>query len=486
MVDKNGEDDDYYINYDEEDEIEHIEQADPHDPIFHQLCEPLIDGIKIQYIHHVLHLKILFNDEVLKFTLNVDTLEVSSEVSTFVTVMLKKMILKLYKQFIQPFTYRKNIKQNLYKLYGLTDSKTSSMDLIYQHAFIDPVFKFQEIRTYDHVLIKKLIRSIESGTNSILPDTISVLLDFPEFFNRSLLELVPEQLFLHGLNFICKNLKAFCPQCNNYLPYALDTFVPCNQEICRYQHSNIALEQNLLDLLKKKQDTVEIIFTMFFNCINSTRMEMNFPTHLKLPTDDPKAILKLFEGIPALSVMLRFKCDHDLRHHLGMELYLLVIWILTSFNLEKESDTILFPKLSEDTCLYRVCQLNVDKIKTFEEIRKNCIERKDLPIIVHHGSKPDCWFNILSNGLQNLSGTKFMTTGSAYGNGIYVSSDVSTARGYSTAFRQDWIHSSRKISNKSLILHLLLLNPKSFDKGSCIYVVPDPDNLLITHISCGN
>lgn len=47
-----------------------------------------------------------------------------------------------------------------------------------------------------------------------------------------------------------------------------------------------------------------------------------------------------------------------------------------------------------------------------------------------HGSGIENWHSILRQGLLNCSGTKLMTTGQAYGPGIYLAPDSSTSMGY--------------------------------------------------------
>ncbi|CAN0169584.1 unnamed protein product, partial [Hapterophycus canaliculatus] len=47
-----------------------------------------------------------------------------------------------------------------------------------------------------------------------------------------------------------------------------------------------------------------------------------------------------------------------------------------------------------------------------------------------HGSKSENWHGILHMGLRNMSGTKFMTAGAAYGHGIYMANQLSVSLHY--------------------------------------------------------
>eukprot|EP00903_Cladosiphon_okamuranus_P021150 g19426.t1 len=47
-----------------------------------------------------------------------------------------------------------------------------------------------------------------------------------------------------------------------------------------------------------------------------------------------------------------------------------------------------------------------------------------------HGSKPNNWHGILHMGLRNMSGTKYMSTGQAYGSGIYMADQLQVSLTY--------------------------------------------------------
>ena len=90
---------------------------------------------------------------------------------------------------------------------------------------------------------------------------------------------------------------------------------------------------------------------------------------------------------------------------------------------------------------------------------------------LYHGSPFYCWYSIIKNGLKVMSGTEFMTTGAAYGNGIYLSDHSYTSHGYA---RQT------PPFNYSMIgLFQVTENPVTYLKGSTIYVVPTEKILIL-------
>ena len=56
-----------------------------------------------------------------------------------------------------------------------------------------------------------------------------------------------------------------------------------------------------------------------------------------------------------------------------------------------------------------------------------------------HGSAAENWYSILRNGLRSMSNTTYMSTGAAYGEGIYFSGNISTSFQYAkTAVSLSW------------------------------------------------
>ncbi len=65
------------------------------------------------------------------------------------------------------------------------------------------------------------------------------------------------------------------------------------------------------------------------------------------------------------------------------------------------------------------------KEKAFQEYKK-----QKGSIYCWHGSALQNWHNVLRIGLKNMSNTKYMTAGAAYGPGIYMAKEAATSMGY--------------------------------------------------------
>jgi hypothetical protein len=84
-----------------------------------------------------------------------------------------------------------------------------------------------------------------------------------------------------------------------------------------------------------------------------------------------------------------------------------------------------------------------------------------------HGSPLGNWHSILRSGIKNMSGTRFMTTGQAYGPGVYATNDIRIASGYGISTSGSYY----------VAVIELLVDPVQFLKTPGIYVIPD-DTIL--------
>jgi len=95
-----------------------------------------------------------------------------------------------------------------------------------------------------------------------------------------------------------------------------------------------------------------------------------------------------------------------------------------------------------------------------------------------HGSSFANWHSILRVGLKNFSNTEYMSTGAAYGAGIYMSPSSSTSLGYARS-QAGW---PKSIFNKSTNTYLqCLCLCEVIDAGykaNPHYVVPDEDHVM--------
>ena len=141
----------------------------------------------------------------------------------------------------------------------------------------------------------------------------------------------------------------------------------------------------------------------------------------------------------------------------------LILWIITNYHLEGNTENTGNTEYTENA--YKYITMNFDHMTRFNDSFK---KHKTL-IRLYHGTKPNRLNSILLNGLLTLSKTKYMTSGNAYGDGIYLG-DLNKAKTYSHAFTNDRPHTIKSLIGLRPILEVGLVNSKKY-KHADIYVV---------------
>ncbi|KAG0555660.1 hypothetical protein M758_12G190100 [Ceratodon purpureus] len=90
-----------------------------------------------------------------------------------------------------------------------------------------------------------------------------------------------------------------------------------------------------------------------------------------------------------------------------------------------------------------------------------------------HGSPAENWYSILRNGLRSMSNTGYMSTGAAYGEGIYLATDLATSMGYARATSASWTKGKLKDGFQCVaICEVINGSPRANPRSSNILVVP--------------
>jgi ubiquitin-protein ligase len=137
-------------------------------------------------------------------------------------------------------------------------------------------------------------------------------------------------------------------------------------------------------------------------------------------------------------------------------------------------------------------QASLPGVKIIEDVyRSSCnaysleyqtdLHNQDNFTYLFHGSPFHNWHSILRNGLKNYSGTDKMTTGAAWGNGVYLSDNLQVSYTYTGA----------RYNNKYIVGVFEVRLPEDvkeddvrayYRKTSGIYVVPDEKNVRLKYI----
>lgn len=103
-------------------------------------------------------------------------------------------------------------------------------------------------------------------------------------------------------------------------------------------------------------------------------------------------------------------------------------------------------------------------------------KRKKLgSMFLFHGSPIENWYSIMTNGIQNMSNTKCMLNGAAYGEGVYLSNKLNVSMTYG---------SSRRCRTKYFVVGVfeVLGKPQDHAKGAGVFVVKNIEQLLLRYI----
>lgn len=108
---------------------------------------------------------------------------------------------------------------------------------------------------------------------------------------------------------------------------------------------------------------------------------------------------------------------------------------------------------------------------TWDETTEQKFERSgQKPEYLYHGSPLSNWQSIMINGLKVTSGTAWMSTGAAYGNGIYASDTLTISYSYSCG-------------QASVVIGVYeIYEPQKYLKATGYFVVPTEDLMLLRYL----
>jgi ubiquitin-protein ligase len=250
------------------------------------------------------------------------------------------------------------------------------------------------------------------------------------------------------------NINNFCVICKDGLEFQSDHLVPCFKSACLYKYEEIITGDNVVQKVKHDPQIATFLIESAIDAIKCpAKLDIfePFPTHFmknnislirgtltKLTNqnyDHLKDFARIDEIIKNLNIaeLIEYsqKCVNDIEiaEKFGNDVYILIRFVLLSCKVEiQKNDNILGLK-SNSFEIYKIIHPS-DKEDEFNQIK--CTTKSYL----FHGSRWCNWYSILRNGLKNCSKTKLMTTGAAYGNGIYLASDVNTSFSYGRSGNQ--------------------------------------------------
>ena len=342
------------------------------------------------------------------------------------------------------FTTKYNINDKEISLYYEKENNKININALDEHG-LNVIRNFYRILK-NKVLYDKTITITENEYNNFLKHVVNILVD-EDYYNKCC---------VCGINLLTKYNKISC----------------CNNTECKKTFNCI-----VTDNIVKKSFYDYQVFNFIFECFSSVLQHPNYDTAME------KNVL-VMEGVNNLTDLKNI-VPENIKKNNRTELY---------DKIEKSNnDTELISKIDKTTygILKNILTGNYFSIYTMSiEIENTLMKKKDMHYsilninysgltentfnnkenILFHGSSIHSWYMILKNGLINLSNTKLMANGAAYGQGIYLSNSLNFASGY-----------SRMMTNYSRVVGVFLLNDdlKKYKKAPSIYVVADCSKLIL-------
>lgn len=281
------------------------------------------------------------------------------------------------------------------------------------------------------------------------------------------------------------DIKNYCIVCHNKLDFQSEELIACANPKCLYKFEEIIVGNFVTDKYNQDPDIFKFhlesaidaiicerkfdIFEPFPSYFLTVDMDVKRETLSKLSGLDYdnikdfskiNSILENFDINKLIDSIKQCNTDEQLQKIIKKELYILIRFILMSCKVSIERNDDMLGIKSDKFKIYKIIHQQ-DKNNEFNQVVGN-----KPTSYLFHGSRWHNWFSILRNGLKNCSGTKFMTTGAAYGNGIYLSSNINVSYGYGSGNR------------KSVVGVFELVDKEKFSNGTNIYVV-DNEKVLI-------
>jgi len=220
----------------------------------------------------------------------------------------------------------------------------------------------------------------------------------------------------------------------------------CTQGTCQFNVLELGICNTLemaicpsalsIDIINNP-DVADLLISMCFSACTSSRRDLIFdpfpPDYINNNVRDYNHLEKVLELIPSISDMEKYgKTELELRNYLLKidsqdRVYKLVKWILS---VQRAALLKMPPTNQIKSCgtEYQYLMMGCSDPTKAAKFREN--RKKYGSYFAFHGSSIENWHSILRKGLVNASNTKLMTTGAAYGAGVYMAAESSVSVGY--------------------------------------------------------
>lgn len=275
-----------------------------------------------------------------------------------------------------------------------------------------------------------------------------------------------------------------CYICDKKIINPTNNYILCEKEECFNKQCETFIEkENLItNFYNKNPLGLELIYATFYNCLYSVHVnDILNPYPLKYITPEGNKcinqIKKILENIKIHDYMSSKTYDKEIYQDNKDIYYILKFLLLTNktnfmySKFKKSNDIQTDPKNIYDGTI----QFDI----IYDPIKEKEFSNSTIKFYLFHGSSISNWYSIMRNGIKNNSNTKFMSTGAAYGAGIYLSNDFNMSYGYSN--NRTTVKSEIDDFKIVGVYQIKELKPE-YNKSVNIFVIPDSSVLLLRHL----
>ena len=253
-----------------------------------------------------------------------------------------------------------------------------------------------------------------------------------------------------------------CPICYKKHETNVETLVPCKD--CLIQFMEFEYGKNIETYIIENPILTELLISLTYHAC-CDRMRRDFVLNPYPEKYISKENNRIYDDIiidinklPSVTIMQELIRTNEFRSYFFDDFFLkqqyyLLNWIINSNRTNlilvieyNELEKKLMENYDSKALLFKITNAPEKEV----EFRN---AKNDETEYAYHGSSISNWHSIIRHSLKILSGTEYMSTGAAYGNGIYLAKNINMAISYSkTSSWGQWEQSERNYKQCILIV----------------------------------
>jgi poly [ADP-ribose] polymerase 6/8 len=251
-----------------------------------------------------------------------------------------------------------------------------------------------------------------------------------------------EDWILNVLDYIKKriqNCTQTCIICDGPLPFEMIKPAVCGKNLCVHSHEQYGLGADVASEIRDNPDVVDFLICLCYAISQGDFRRFNpYPLGVEYKsldehgkevirhfmtedgiTRNPLQVKAILDKLPSIKDMSTWTDTRSIKQHLDTTdplCFPLLRWIITSnrAHLARLKNQEMIKEMNTEY-QYMFLSSPPEKEHIFQKLKK-----EKGSFWAFHGSNFANWHSILRIGLKNYSNTELMTTGAAYGAGIYL------------------------------------------------------------------